>query len=308
MRISNEEIAKGSSKHSNNSWKPSEEIVDSKVEQKEKMSSTDLRKKESLTSSEFRVLSTNKTINKTKRKTEAPEGYQNCHKIENTTLTKAYNKKSTELEKTDFLEFSYSEKNIIYSKKNKDHTKMENDLKSENYKQKSVQHKGGSIKTALEELHKNQISKNSSSIIMEEYNKSGPGYKQVIAELDKRIFNLDSEKEQIDKSRVEVYGDTKSHKNKPKKNVQKNTPSPISTTNAQKSKPSILSTNVQKKPSISNANDLSSNFMISPSKPTHSCPSISYPSSSFSSSGGNFYKGGQFIPGGGRAPKGGGYY
>ena len=125
---------------------------------------------------------------------------ESCHKTPNSILGNAYNNTTSSNVRSDIMGFAHSSDNIMYSGNNKSHSAMERDLGSSNYHASSVYQKGGSIENSLSKLHDSQSS-SATTHVMREMRNSGEGYNSVVAGLDKRTFNSESEKQQIDIAR-----------------------------------------------------------------------------------------------------------
>jgi hypothetical protein len=134
-------------------------------------------------------------------KASPPAGHVAAHKVPNASLAKAHDAARSQVQKDDIMGHAHSRGNIIYSTNNDDHSRQERDLSSANYHAASVQQKGGSIANSLEKMRENSRSSNSTATVMRTLTNEGDGYKKVVANLDKRTFNSDAEKREIDRAR-----------------------------------------------------------------------------------------------------------
>ncbi|EFA78758.1 hypothetical protein PPL_08219 [Heterostelium album PN500] len=151
----------------------------------------------SVSSKQFRQQSATESRSIDLKNNPTRDDQESCHKIPNSILKESYNNTTSQAAKNDIMGHAHSTNNIFYSTNNNQHSQQEYNLQSDNYTQSSVYGKGGQIENSLYKLHHTQDSAATTNIMRTMIN-SGPGYTEIVANLDKRQFNNPSEKQQID--------------------------------------------------------------------------------------------------------------
>lgn len=92
----------------------------------------------------------------------------------------------------------HSKDNIFYNTNNQEHSRMEMDLRSDEYLQSSMSQKGASLENSLYRLQDEDSL--ASTYIMMAVASMGGGYLDFVANLDQRSYNSAEEKAMIDKA------------------------------------------------------------------------------------------------------------
>ena len=130
-----------------------------------------------------------------------------CHRIENSTLVKAYNSTADEDIKREIMRFNMSKDNAFHGANNKDHTAMENAFRSRNPNKAPTatqyDRKADMLLTAISNLchYKDDYSTKTCVHILKTLKDESPRYNEIVAGLKKSSFSDPAIKAVIDEAR-----------------------------------------------------------------------------------------------------------
>jgi hypothetical protein len=128
-------------------------------------------------------------------------GKQRCHRVPNKELYEAYEKAPSDDVRMKILEFNYDQSNIRTDVYNSQHSEAEEHIRTGNASAADVEMKANQVASALDSQFFSGDDETRGHILRTLSEKSGD-WRDIVASLDKRVFNTPGTKAAIDSART----------------------------------------------------------------------------------------------------------